>query len=242
MRQYATLRRWLAKISQTPLHPQWFAFRGETVTLAKVAKIAEGDILDVGAGEQKIRDFLPAFSPYISLDYYQTAAEWYKTRPTIFGDAHALPLASDQFDTVILLDVMEHLRHPIVSLAEIGRVLRPNGKLILQVPFLYPLHDMPFDFRRWTESGLRATATQAGFAIAEITSQGHPLETTALLRNLAWSKTILNWLQTKNPLILLAPLLPLFVFSNNLFSWLCARLSRTENFMPRSYFAVLVKK
>ena len=60
------------------------------------------------------------------------------------------PFTDAQFESVLLLDVLEHLRAPEVCITEIERVLKIRGKLFLKVPFLYPVHDAPFDFHRWT--------------------------------------------------------------------------------------------
>jgi len=48
-----------------------------------------------------------------------------------------LPFNENEFDTVILSDVLEHLPTPENIINEIYRVLAKNGKLLLNVPFLY---------------------------------------------------------------------------------------------------------
>jgi SAM-dependent methyltransferase len=56
------------------------------------------------------------------------------------GSASALPLPSDHFDAVTCLDTLEHVpaaERPAV-LAEIHRILRPGGRLIIQVPHAGP--------------------------------------------------------------------------------------------------------
>jgi SAM-dependent methyltransferase len=50
------------------------------------------------------------------------------------GDAAALPAADGEADAVVLLDVLEHVGEPSAVLAELHRVLRPGGVLILSVP------------------------------------------------------------------------------------------------------------
>jgi len=44
-----------------------------------------------------------------------------------------------------------------------SRVLRPGGKLLLNVPFLYRIHEAPHDYYRYTEFALRRFAEQSGF-------------------------------------------------------------------------------
>ena len=101
-----------------------------------------------------------------------------------------------------------HLPDPERCLVELHRVIKPAGSLTIQVPFIYPLHDAPLDFHRWTRYGLRRAAQRCGFTIESESAIGHPLETAALNANIAMSKSVINWLQGRNPLALLGLLLP----------------------------------
>ena len=235
MRKYARLRSLAKSLQQTPFHPQWFVLSNSEQNLAQLATWVNGQTLDIGAGEQEIRDLLPASITYYSLDYYQTATEWYGTIPMIFGDAHTLPFADEQFDTVLLLDVLEHLRVPPQALKEIHRVMPAGGQFILQVPFLYPLHDTPYDFRRWTTFGFQILADQHGFEIKEMIPLGHPIQTSALLKNIAYSKTMLSWVEKKSPLAILTLFLPLIILLTNLNGWLWTKIASDETMMPHGY-------
>ncbi|OQW92970.1 MAG: hypothetical protein BWK79_13580, partial [Beggiatoa sp. IS2] len=178
---------------------------------------------------------------YIGMDYYQTAVHWYATRPQVYGDAQQLPFSDDSMDTVLLLDVLEHLPNPEACLQEIVRILKPTGKLVLKVPFLYPLHDVPLDFQRWTQFGLRQFTQRYGLTIHQETATGQPIETAALLANIALTKTVLNWIRHKHPALILAVLLPFTILFINLLSWLINRFSPAEEMMPYSYCLVLTK-
>ena len=118
---------------------------------------------------------------YIGLDYPATGLEWYGCRPHVFGGAERLPFSDHAFDSVLLLDVLEHLPEPQVVLNEAWRVLGPGGTLITKAPFLYPLHDSPRDFRRWTNFGLRQDCSLPGAEIVAERVIGVPLETSSLL-------------------------------------------------------------
>ena len=183
------IRELAAVIRNTPIHPQWFASFREERSLAATCENLTGTVLDVGCAEGLPRQHLPPDADYVGLDYYTTATEWYGTRPEVFGDARALPFADVSIDHALLLDVLEHIPEPNICLRELHRVLKPGGSLTIQVPFLYPVHDAPLDFHRWTRFGLQGAARKAGFEIQTETAIGHPLETAALNTNIAMSQS-----------------------------------------------------
>lgn len=230
-----------AFLKGTFFHPQWFAHRREKELFALIGEQAGLHVLDIGCSDQRIKNALPKYVQYIGLDYYSTATQWYETRPTIYGDAHALPFIDIQFESVFLLDVLEHLKAPEVCVKEIVRVLKNGGNLFLKVPFLYPIHDAPYDFRRWTRFGLIQLAQQHGFRVISERHIGEPVETAALLTNIAWSKTILRWVRSGNPLMVLGLLLPMAVVLINLISVLISRSSASDDMMPHAYLFILQK-
>lgn len=230
-----------SKLKNTPLHPQWFAFFREARNLKKTCEALSGVVLDVGCAEAHPRRLLPEGARYIGVDYFATATGWYGTRPDVFADARALPLSDESVDHALLLDVLEHIPGPDRCIAELKRVLKVGGTLTIQVPFLYPVHDAPLDFHRWTIHGLEAAAERHGFEIREAIAIGHPLETAALNANIALSKTVINWIRQFNPLALSVFVLPFAVVLINCSAWLFALLGKKDDLMPYSYRMVWTK-
>ncbi len=72
----------------------------------------------------------------------------------VVADAHATPFRAGTFEVVLCSEVLEHLREPERAIAEMYRVLRPSGKLVLTTRFLYPIHDNPHDYWRFTRGSL----------------------------------------------------------------------------------------
>ncbi len=238
---YRHIKNFLAKFSRWPFHPQWLLAKGANADFRYVGAQAHGRVLDIGCANQYMRKHIDSSCEYIGLDYYQTAVHWYGTRPGVYGDAHGLPFPNQSMDTVLLLDVLEHLAAPEECLREAVRVLKPGGKLIIKAPFLYPLHDAPRDFQRWTGYGLTQAAQRHGLLVEQVTPLGQPLETAALLSNLALASTALHWLARKSPLLLLALVFPLVILLNNIAAWLFSVPGAGETHMPYSYRAIFAK-
>lgn len=71
------------------------------------------------------------------------------------ADAHRIPLIDESMDGVVIQAVLEHVLEPTVVVAEIHRVLRKGGVVYADTPFLQQVHEGPYDFTRFTESGHR---------------------------------------------------------------------------------------
>lgn len=232
----------LAPLLRTPLHPQWLVYRHEPDWFRRIGAVATGRVLDIGCGHKRIYRSLPQTCEYLSLDYPLTGEGRYGSRPDVFCDAAVLPLADGAVDTVLLLDVLEHVADAGRALNEARRVLRGGGHLIISVPFLYPLHDAPQDFRRWTRFGLEREAQQGGFTIVELNAYGKSMELAALVTNLAFSSLCLRLLERCNPLaLLLLPLLVLTVPLLNILGLVLSRLDPQDEMAACGYRAIFIK-
>tara|TARA_R110001606_G_scaffold222699_1_gene370660 strand:+ start:1847 stop:2605 length:759 start_codon:yes stop_codon:yes gene_type:complete len=173
----------LAKsFKRLPVHPQWLL--GQRKLPLGIEAIS-GLVLDIGSADRWIERKLQKSAEYIALDYPATGSELYNAKPTVFADAAQLPFASERFDAIICLEVIEHVPDPFQVFSEISRVLKTEGKAWISMPFLYPLHDAPFDFQRFTEFGLKRAAEQSGLEVNFIHSAEHSIRTAGLLFSLA---------------------------------------------------------
>ena len=228
-------------LKNTPFHPQWFVFKDNNRNLSEISSYVKGKVLDIGCSDKKVREFLSDDCQYIGLDYYKTAIEWYHSSPDAFGDAQNLPFKDKSIDSVLLLDVLEHLPAPENCIREINRVLITGGIFIIQVPFIYPLHDTPLDFQRWTLFGLRELINNNGFTIVHEKYEGNPLESAGLLMNIAICKTVLNWMRKKHPAAVSVVLLPVIIFCINVATKIVSYICPPDSFMPWGYRLALVK-
>lgn len=223
-------------LQHTPMHPQWLVKRRGKARLAWVAGLARGRVLDIGCAGSGILSVLNKATGYCGLDYPATAQGLYQTRPDILADASCLPLADASFDTVLMLDVLEHVREPEAALAESARVLRPGGRLLLIIPFAYPMHDQPHDYQRLTEHGLVHRLRKAGLVVAQINEIGGAAESAASNFALAVAQGGIDAIGARNWRMLLLPLVLLGVVGANVVGWLASKLVPTEHMAPGAYY------
>ncbi len=236
------LKKALAFLVSTPLHPQWLTRSADGDLVSLLEQCGAGSrVLDIGCFDKWPKRHLPRSARYIGLDYPETAEHWYESTPDLYGDGCRLPIADETMDLVLLLDVGEHIADTEVLLGEIRRVLKPGARLLMQMPFLYPLHDEPRDFVRYTEHGFQHLADKIGFLVTHCSAVGRPLESAFLLLNIALTKTALNLIAKRNPLAISAVLLVPIIPFNNLMAKLLSSLSPPDRFMPRTYQVVLEK-
>lgn len=107
-----------------------------------------GKVLNVGAGKAG-GNYLDFFPNQVSVDVDKNR------QPDVIGDIRSLPFDEGSFDTIICTEVLEHVPEPEKAVNELYRVLSKNGKLVLTTRFVYPLHDAPHDYYRYTKYSLR---------------------------------------------------------------------------------------
>jgi SAM-dependent methyltransferase len=76
-------------------------------------------------------------------------------RTMLVCDAHNIPFADQSFDAIIAQAVLEHVVDPHRCVAEIHRVLKPDGIVYAETPFMQQVHGGPYDFTRFTFLGHR---------------------------------------------------------------------------------------
>jgi SAM-dependent methyltransferase len=95
--------------------------------------------------------------------------------------AEAIAIRSGCVDIVLATEVLEHVDDAVAAMKELFRVLRPGGYAVITVPFMYPTHEVPYDFRRFTYLGIQNIAAQAGFEIIDVSAKGGPIALTVHL-------------------------------------------------------------
>jgi SAM-dependent methyltransferase len=139
-------------------------------------------ILDVGCGSRAYERLFTGHQ-YTGIDVAESGRE--SKKPDLFFDGKNIPLSNSTVDMVLSTEVFEHVEDLDHLIKDIHRVLKPQGSLLVTVPFMWGEHEMPYDFRRFTSVGLRDYLKRNGF---EIVSQEQGTVGLAAFLNLGLSE------------------------------------------------------
>jgi len=162
------------------LNPQWQIQSLDIVGVRQAILYAltsqlhkfEGTILDIGCGKMPYKPILlqapSQVEEYIGLDLAENAYGQFD----LSWDGHTIPLENCSINCAIATEVLEHCIQPERVISETFRVLKPGGVFFLTVPFLWPLHDVPYDEYRYTPYSLERLLTQEGFDAIQLKALG----------------------------------------------------------------------
>jgi SAM-dependent methyltransferase len=140
-RLYPSLRNphWLILRQRREIFRRW-------ISALPAAKLM---VLDVGGRLQPYRELLDGrIQRYVSIDIRRTPLV------NVIAAGEGIPFAADTFDLILCTQVLEYVPEPKVLLAEIHRVLRPGGALILSAPAAQP-RDADEECWRFHPAGLK---------------------------------------------------------------------------------------
>ena len=133
-----------------------------------------GILLDVGCGQKPYKPLLlgpdSKVNQYIGLDLEHNPI--HNNHPDIIWQNGEIPLAHGSIDCAIATEVFEHCPDPESIMGEIFRVLKPDGFLFFTVPFLWPLHEVPYGQYRYTPFSLQRHLSASGFVDIQQTPMG----------------------------------------------------------------------
>jgi SAM-dependent methyltransferase len=158
---------WLATLGDAGRFNRW--------VFDSIAPCLSGDILEVGCGTGTFTALMALAGHRVTaVDINPSYVEKAKTRlaaqdrvTVLAGDATQMSW-STRFDTVVLLDVLEHIEDDVGFLRRLAACLAPGGRLVVKVPageWLYsPLDSAIGHFRRYSKKSLRRVFEDAGLA------------------------------------------------------------------------------
>jgi SAM-dependent methyltransferase len=138
-----------------------------------------GTLLDIGCGRMPYKSILLAppsrVERYVGMDLKSELRNCVYSqfgRPDIEWDGRTIPLEPNSIDCAISTETFEQCPDIEIVLREAIRVLKPGGFLFFTVPFLWPIHDPPYDQYRLTPFALNRHFGNSGFEGLTMTALG----------------------------------------------------------------------
>ena len=168
MRRWFDRQKFLTTPSGILVNPSYFIRRGLHKALRQHACRMHGSVLDFGCGSKPYRSLFSAADRYVGVDLEVSGHDHGTSVVDVFYDGKTLPFEAATFDHVVALEVFEHVFNLIEILAELRRVMKPGGSLLISSPFAWPEHEQPYDFARYTSFGIVHILEHAGFEIQSV--------------------------------------------------------------------------
>ena len=176
------------------INPFYFTRKGLLKSISCFKNILTGRLLDFGCGSKPYKSLFTQAIEYIGVDVENEGHNHDNEDVDFYYDGVSLPFKTESFDSVLCSEVLEHVPNIDIILDELNRVLVSEGKLLVTVPFVWPEHELPFDFRRFTVNGLTQIIENHGFEFQEVMTSGGFIEVIVQL----WMMYLHNGLYGKN--------------------------------------------
>lgn len=158
---------------EMPLKPTWRRYReiflrNSNISIYRALEYEAisrvplaGRVLDYGGGDRA--HYAASLKARIQDGHYESVNISTEMLPTyLIRPGERIPVADATFDMVVSINTLEHVYDLEPVLMEMLRVLKPGGRLILAVPFLFRVHACPDDYNRPTASWWHKTLLRLG--------------------------------------------------------------------------------
>lgn len=193
-KQLYTTQRFFPNWFSIIINPFYFCRKNLLKQLANYSPLLNGRLLDFGCGSKPYKKLFCNVDEYVGVDIENEGHNHETEDVDFYYDGMTLPFKEAEFDAVLCSEVLEHVPDIDFTMGELNRVLVQGGKLLITVPFVWPEHELPYDFRRFTVNGLSQMVEKHGFKIQQVATSGSFFETITQM----WMMYLHNALYTKN--------------------------------------------
>lgn len=163
--------------SSNPLRIAWDLLRGSSLlracfmqALRRADHVLEGTVVDLG-GKVRNAKYLDCFHTAPGTEIIHT--DLHATPGVIQVDVEQpLPFGDGSLDAILAFNLFEHVWNLDRIAGEAFRCLKPDGRIYIEIPFLYEFHADPSDWRRLTDRAIVRWWVDAGFAVEHAEALG----------------------------------------------------------------------
>jgi len=172
------------------INPLYFLRKGLWQGFTYHSQQMTGIMLDFGCGSKPYRKIF-SVDEYIGLDIETSGHSHDDEVIDVFYDGREIPFEDSYFDSIFSAEVFEHLFNLEEILDELNRVLKPGGKMLVSVPFVWDEHEIPYDFGRYTSFGIKHLLEKHGFELISSDKTTNYVETVFQMWNSYLSQSLL---------------------------------------------------
>ena len=158
----------------------YFSRRGLHRGISKYAPQLTGAMLDFGCGIKPYRGLFNV-DRYVGVDIAVSGHDNALKHADAYYDGKTIPFPDAHFDSMLCSEVLEHVFNIDEILGELRRVVKPRGLALITIPFAWDQHEVPYDFARYTEWGIRHLLERHGFRIVAHEKSATYIETVSQL-------------------------------------------------------------
>lgn len=167
------------------MNPYFFARKGLLKYILQNKNYIKGKCMDFGCGEKPYEQLFST-TEYIGVEIECDN----KKSGIVYYDGKRLPFKDNYFDAIICSQVLEHIPNIEEIMSEFHRVLKIGGYVLVTVPFTYPEHLKPFDFRRFSSYGIKNLMQAKGFKVITYQKSGNYIETITQMKSIYFNEKI----------------------------------------------------
>ncbi len=141
-----------------------------------VPKYINGNLLDMGCGNVPLYGFYKDHINSVTCIDWENSAHQ-QIHVDVFCDLNMdIPFKDEKFDSIICSDVLEHLQDAAKAISEMHRILKKDGVALINIPFMYGLHEEPYDFARYTKHQIKNFSDVNGLTILKCCPYGSVID------------------------------------------------------------------
>ena len=177
-------------------NPYYFARKGLLKSIESNKAYITGKCLDFGCG---IKPYQKLFNTteYVGVEIEAEN----KKADIVYYDGKTIPFEDETFDCIMCSQFFEHIPNLQEIAKELNRVLKKDGYILLTIPFIYPEHLQPYDFRRFTSFGINSFMNDNGFSVIKVEKSGNYIQTITQMKNVYFNEKLFE--KQKNPMMII---------------------------------------